>query len=76
MNAKTLHINKPAEPAQAEPGSGHKHLIGTKQFLRTHKGQMVHLFTSVVFSVEPRRVTVDEFLVAQLDADKLFISEE
>ena len=76
MNAKTLHINKPAEPAQAAPVGEFRALIGTKQFIRTHKGQMVHLFTSAVFSVEPRRVVVDDFLVAQLEANKLFISEE
>lgn len=76
MNAKTLHTNKPAEPTKAEPVSEFRVKLGTKQFVRTHSGQMVHLFTNAVFSVEPRRAVVDDFLVAQLEANKLFISEE
>lgn len=80
MNAKTLTLTKPADPAPLEapvaPISEFRAMIGTKQSIRTHQGEMVHLFTSKVFSVEPRRAEVDEFLVAQLEANKLFISEE
>lgn len=80
MSNKYQSSPKPAETPKVDPPTvpavEFKDLIGTKQFVRTNSGNMTHLFTSVVFSTEPRRVVVDEFLVVQLEAEKLVISED
>lgn len=34
-------------------------------------GELLHLFTNVVFTKDPKKVTIDGFLQAQLDAGKL-----
>lgn len=47
-----------------------------KVFVRTPVGQMVHLFTNVVFTTDPKKVDLDGFVQAQLDAGKLVIAED
>lgn len=42
-------------------------------FVRAVHGEMRHLFTNVVFTTDPKKVEVDGFLQAQLDAGKLEI---
>lgn len=34
-------------------------------------GELRHLFTNVVFTKDPKKITIDGFLQAQLDAGKL-----
>jgi hypothetical protein len=40
-------------------------------FVRAVQGEMRHLFTNVVFTSDPKKVEVDGFLQAQIDAGKL-----
>lgn len=40
-------------------------------FVRAVRGEMRHLFTNVVFTSDPKKVEVDGFLQAQIDAGKL-----
>lgn len=40
-------------------------------FVRAVHGEMRHLFTNVVFTGDPKKVEVDGFLQAQIDAGKL-----
>ena len=40
-------------------------------FVRAVHGEMRHLFTNVVFTSDPKKVEVDGFLQAQIDAGKL-----
>lgn len=39
-------------------------------------GGMLHLHTNVWFTKEPKKVEVDDFLQAQLDAGKLVVVDE
>lgn len=43
----------------------------TTVFVRAVHGDMRHLFTNVVFTSDPKKVEVDSFLQAQIDAGKL-----
>jgi len=47
-----------------------------KVFVRTQSGKMIHLFTNVEFTTDPKRVDLDSFVQAQLDAGKLVIAED
>ena len=40
-------------------------------FVRAVQGELRHLFTNVVFTSDPKKVEVDGFLRAQIDAGKL-----
>jgi len=40
-------------------------------FVRAVHGEMRHLFTNVVFNTDPKKVAIDGFLQAQIDAGKL-----
>lgn len=40
-------------------------------FVRAVHGEMRHLFTNVVFNGDPKKVEIDGFLQAQIDAGKL-----
>jgi hypothetical protein len=40
-------------------------------FVRAVQGEMRHLFTNVVFTTDPKKVEIDGFLQAQIDAGKL-----
>jgi hypothetical protein len=40
-------------------------------FVRATQGELRHLFTNVVFTSDPKKVEVDGFLQAQIDAGKL-----
>ena len=45
----------------------------TKVYVRTVSGTMVHLFTNVVLTTDPKKVEIDGFLQAQIDAGKLLV---
>ena len=47
-----------------------------KAYVRTNSGTMVHLFTNVVFTQDPKKVEIDAFVQAQLDAGKLVIEAD
>lgn len=47
-----------------------------KVLVRTPNGRMIHLFTNVEFTTDPKKVDLDSFVQAQLDAGKLVISED
>ena len=47
-----------------------------KAYIRTLGGSMVHLFTNVVFTTDPKKVEIDGFVQAQLDAGKLVIETD
>lgn len=40
-------------------------------FVRAVRGEMRHLFTNVVFTTDPKKVEIDGFTQAQIDAGKL-----
>ena len=42
-------------------------------FVRAVHGEMRHLFTNVVFTCDPKKVEIDGFTQAQIDAGKLEI---
>lgn len=42
-----------------------------KVFVQTKGGDLLHLFTNVMFGPEPKRHELDGFLQAQIDAGKL-----
>lgn len=42
-------------------------------FVRAVRGEMRHLYTNVVFTSDPKKVEIDGFLQAQIDAGKLEI---
>lgn len=52
------------------------HLLGTKQRIKVPTGKMLHLYTSVWFTPDPKKVEVDQFIVSQLDAGKMVVSED
>lgn len=47
-----------------------------KVFVVAVNGDMLHLYTNVWFTKDPKKVEVDDFVQAQLDAGKLAISDE
>ena len=47
-----------------------------KFWVRAVHGNLLHLFTNVVFTSDPKKVEIDGFLQAQLDAGKLEIVTE
>lgn len=59
----------PATPATPTPKPN-------KAYIRTVQGEMVHLFTNVHFTTDPKKVEIDSFVQVQLDAGKLLISED
>lgn len=42
-------------------------------YVRAVHGEMRHLFTNVVFTSDPKKVELDSFLQAQIDAGKMEI---
>ncbi len=42
-----------------------------KVFVRATHGEMLHLFTGVRFTADPKKVELDSFTQAQIDAGKL-----
>lgn len=68
--AKTLTLKPEAAPVAAEAPKL------KKAYVRTVQGEMVHLFTNVRFTIDPKKVELDSFVQAQLDAGKLVISED
>lgn len=47
-----------------------------KAYVRTVQGEMVHLHTSVRFTTDPKKVEIDQFVQAQLDAGKLMLADD
>ena len=60
---QTPKDDKPVEPVQA-------------YVFAVHGGPMVHLFTNAVFTADPKKVEVDTWVQAQIDAGKLKIADE
>ncbi len=44
-----------------------------KVFVRSTGAPLLHLFTNVWFTADPKKVEVDGFLQAQIDAGKLVV---
>jgi hypothetical protein len=44
-----------------------------KVYVRAVHGELHHLFTGVVFTADPKKVEIDGFLQAQIDAGKVEI---
>lgn len=63
MTAKAVKADKPEDGLK-------------KAYVRTNGGEMVHLFTNVVFTKDPKKVEIDSFVQAQLDAGKLVIETD
>ncbi len=59
--------NPKAESAAPQP---------RKLYLRTVSGELIHLFTNVKFTTDPKKVEVDGFVQAQIDAGKLVVADE
>jgi uncharacterized protein YaiL (DUF2058 family) len=47
-----------------------------KAYVKAVNGNMHHLFTGVVFTQDPKRVEIDDYVQAQLSAGKLEIVTE
>lgn len=45
--------------------------VGSQAYVVAVHGELLHLFTNVVFTKDPKKVTIDGFLQAQIDAGKL-----
>ena len=56
---------KPTKTKEVAPEKG--------VYVRTVHGEMRHLFTNVVFTQDPKKVEIDSFLQAQIDAGKMEI---
>lgn len=59
MAEETPKQKKPIQPKQA--------------WVRSIHGTMLHLFTNVVFTCDPKKVELDSFTQSQIDAGKLEI---
>lgn len=60
--------NKPTSPAttpEVKPVE--------KAYIKAVRGDMLHLFTGVLFTQDPKKVEIDGFVRVQLDAGKLQI---
>lgn len=75
MSKPTLSL-KPDPVVTVEPAAPAAGLLGTKQWVRVPTGKMLHLYTNVWITTDPKRVEVDEFLLGQIEAGKMVISEE
>ena len=67
--SSTLSIKKSDTPAAAETPAV------KRGFVRAAKGEMRHLFTNEVFNDTPKKVDLDAFVMAQVEAGKLVIGE-
>ncbi len=47
-----------------------------KEWIRSVNAPMLHLYTNVWITADPKKIVIDDFVRAQLDAGKLIISEE
>jgi len=59
---KEVEDTSPVNPAPANPG---------QVYVVAVHGDLRHLYTNVVFTKDPKKVSIDGFLQAQLDAGKL-----
>lgn len=78
-NTLSLQTKKPDDDAADAPTTESKyaHLLGTKQSIKlVNPGRMVHLYTNVTIDSRPTRMEVDQWLLAQLEADKVVVSED
>lgn len=76
MSEKTLTLNKKPDDAPAAPI---KHpLFGKTVRLRTAPGyaDMLHLHQNKLVDGEGKRIEIDDFAVAQLEAGKWLVSED
>lgn len=76
-------MNKPLAPAAAAAAAAKataaqapKVVVDAEMvYVRTVNASMLHLYTNVVFTVDPKKVPMDDFLRAQIDAGKLLVVE-
>ena len=65
------------EPAKAqESPSQYAALMGKRTWLKTVHGDMTNLHTGEVFAADPKKATVDQFILNQLDAGKMAVHVE
>lgn len=62
-------VEKP-EPSKFAP------LMGKRTWLKTVHGDMTNLHTNEVFTTDPKKATVDQFILNQLDAGKIEVHVE
>lgn len=66
----------PAAPDTKVEGSAPETSKLQKAYVAAVHGDMLHLFTNVWFTKDPKKVEIDQFVQAQLDAGKLVIADE
>lgn len=64
---------KDTAPAKADDAPKAKTASKKLVYVRAVHGALHHLFTGVTFTADPKKVEIDGFLQAQLDAGKLEI---
>lgn len=62
--------------AASAPKAGAPAAQPRKAYIRTVSGELLHLFTNVTFTTDPKKVEVDGFVQVQLDAGKLVVADE
>lgn len=66
-----MNTTKDAAPAKTDDAP--KTRAKKAAYVRAVYGNLHHLFTGVTFTTDPKKVEIDGFLQAQLDAGKLEI---
>lgn len=69
-------MTTPAKTTAAAPAAHiHKSTV-KKAYVKAVYGDMVHLFTGVRITQDPKKIEIDQFAQAQLDAGKWAIVED
>lgn len=65
----------PATAVPADPSASAATAAPKKAFVVAVHGNMLHLFTNVWFTTDPKKVELDDFVRCQIDAGKLRVVE-
>lgn len=68
----------PDETTKAEPPAANYFaaLLGKRRWVKTVHGDMLHLFTNVWLTSDPKKIEVDQFVINQLEAKKMALHKE
>ena len=65
-----------AAPPEQPAATGFAALLGKRCWVKTVHGDMLHLFTNVWLTTDPKKIEVDQFVVNQLEASKMALHVE
>jgi hypothetical protein len=60
----TMATDAPKKPAEV-----------VKDYVRTKQGVMIHHFTAVAITTDPKKMEIDSFIQVQVEAGKLILGE-